>query len=953
MLLLSTKISAQETFTPEAASIFKSIEAVPDLPHGADNISIPIYTLKGTNISLPISINYNTSGIRVSEYASSIGLGWNLSAGGVLGRSLGSYIPEPIPDEEIDTYIIKTKENMLMHGVTMAPLDYMDYSRLGRHYNDYFAEKWDIHPGDIDLFYYSIPNHSGKFYVDQNDKVWTIPYNPKIIIDLNNLTITDENGIVYSFSLDFKEIDYHGNSSFFYKRWNSLRLKRITDSRTGEWVSFSYELEKLDKRCFYLKPNYIECDNNSATKVTSFIPYYFNQRPFGFNNSKQYRLKTITTSWNTKVEFTPSNEERTDLLGAYAIKEIKVSNAYSSIEKKFKLYHSYFNCNGSSHDAKSYQYPYEKLAYSSCLRLDSIQEVGDEGGVIPPYEFDYFANPGRRGTLSRDRFGFYNGADNDRLNIAADFGRGCDISGGNIEPNIHYCKRGALKEYRVPTGGRYVYHYGINTYRKDGNQKNGAGLRIDKKEIIDEDGEKLIVDYLYDGGTIKNEPFNSYLQFYTYDLYQPAGAGRFVFSYHTYCHYTFPENGISAFCHGQTPKSVYSQVSTVNSNISNEKLGKTVYSYENVGGNTPFRFSFYGEETPRLQKKEIFGGSDGFDLLREEKYFHRQEHMNTGYGHKISLNEKIQWEVGEIIPSGIHHLTTLVQSKGYISNYSVVDSVVLIDYFPEGSMSTKKYFEYDDKNYVTKEVVDMGDKKVEIYSQRPFQFSQSNSTINKMINDNYISPVIEVVKTVNSTVTEGQFNKYEIDNNHVVLSESHRLKSTPAFTNFTFSTANARAFVKDDQYKLEESYNWLNGKLSEKIGEDGETTSYFWNSFNVNTPLLIGHNITRSKLYGLLGNSLAQLGIYDLGRFISYDVDGLNTKAKIDKLNELNRKINDQIGGTEQVSSIYSQPLIGVMGMTDANGVTTYYRYDEFGRLISILNRNFQIVESYKYNYGN
>ncbi|GAB4494716.1 MAG: hypothetical protein OHK0019_21870 [Saprospiraceae bacterium] len=55
---------------------------------GVPDISIPIYTFTEGNISLPITLSYHASGIRLEEVASWVGLGWALNAGGVITRSI-------------------------------------------------------------------------------------------------------------------------------------------------------------------------------------------------------------------------------------------------------------------------------------------------------------------------------------------------------------------------------------------------------------------------------------------------------------------------------------------------------------------------------------------------------------------------------------------------------------------------------------------------------------------------------------------------------------------------------------------------------------------------------------------------------------------------------------------------------------------------------------------------
>ena len=57
---------------------------------GVPNISIPLHTVTSRDISLPITLSYHASGIKVAQEASWVGLGWALQAGGVITRTVRS-----------------------------------------------------------------------------------------------------------------------------------------------------------------------------------------------------------------------------------------------------------------------------------------------------------------------------------------------------------------------------------------------------------------------------------------------------------------------------------------------------------------------------------------------------------------------------------------------------------------------------------------------------------------------------------------------------------------------------------------------------------------------------------------------------------------------------------------------------------------------------------------------
>lgn len=83
--------------SPTAASLGEFGEIPVNLYTGKPNITIPIYEVKGRNLSVAISLSYDASGIKVEEIAGWVGLGWGLNAGGVITRTVRG-----LPDEVND-----------------------------------------------------------------------------------------------------------------------------------------------------------------------------------------------------------------------------------------------------------------------------------------------------------------------------------------------------------------------------------------------------------------------------------------------------------------------------------------------------------------------------------------------------------------------------------------------------------------------------------------------------------------------------------------------------------------------------------------------------------------------------------------------------------------------------------------------------------------------------------
>src|SRR5687767_6082826 len=68
--------------SPNASATIASTNVDMSYYAGTANISIPLANVGGKGISIPIALGYQTTGIKVAENASSVGLGWNLNANG-------------------------------------------------------------------------------------------------------------------------------------------------------------------------------------------------------------------------------------------------------------------------------------------------------------------------------------------------------------------------------------------------------------------------------------------------------------------------------------------------------------------------------------------------------------------------------------------------------------------------------------------------------------------------------------------------------------------------------------------------------------------------------------------------------------------------------------------------------------------------------------------------------
>lgn len=100
LFFLSTLIFAQEfreiadIKSPNIASLGEYGKIPVSLSRGSVDINVPLYTLIDGNIIVPISLRYKSTGVKVNQIPSDVGLNWSLHAGGMISR-----VMKGLPDE--------------------------------------------------------------------------------------------------------------------------------------------------------------------------------------------------------------------------------------------------------------------------------------------------------------------------------------------------------------------------------------------------------------------------------------------------------------------------------------------------------------------------------------------------------------------------------------------------------------------------------------------------------------------------------------------------------------------------------------------------------------------------------------------------------------------------------------------------------------------------------------
>jgi len=410
--------------SPEATAFGKYVDIPISLYTGVPNISVPIYEIVTSNISIPISLSYHSSGIKVEEVASWVGLGWSLNAGGRISRSV-----KGIPDD-VETILGITDEcgiapnypnaGYLYSGDIIS--NFCDGSgTLSR--EQYWYLSHGALDGEPDIFSYNFLNYTGKFILDHNGEVNFIQKNDfKIEYSKNSdgliekFIVTTENGIKITFEdtdntiripssfNTFYLFGYTVGDSFFEyptSYISSWQMSSIQFPNAQGQIDFSYANEEVYTIKRHREEYRVYQPGNNWDRNFCNDMYIFESK----------RLNSITWD-NGKLEF-EANHTREDYDLYYfngnkrdskALTTINLLDHQDNLIQSFSFSYSYFYSTTVDDTEQGYL-----EGYSKRLRLDNLNKTNNSSEIIDVYSFEYnTATMPHRFSYEQDYWGYYN-----------------------------------------------------------------------------------------------------------------------------------------------------------------------------------------------------------------------------------------------------------------------------------------------------------------------------------------------------------------------------------------------------------------------------------------------------------------------------------------------------------------------------------------------------------------
>jgi hypothetical protein len=486
LFLLSHVVKAQEQTrsvippSPNAEAFAKYGNTPVSTYTGVADISIPIYEIKVRDITVPISLSYHASGIKVGEEASRVGLGWVLNAGGLISRNivnLDDFAQTP------QAFLSSTNvSGPIPLGPRNSPTDWTIFGTWYKYRDEagnlqnldltqYINAQYDFEP---DQYNYNFLGNAGKFVLDKYKNV-LLEKQAKVRIvaasDGSSWEVTTQDGFVYRFA-DFEYfVDYDNTGGA--KQKSAWYLTRIT-SPQNEQVDFHYNETAsqyiITEGSYYdrIVPMILSCPGFACRAQHDIHE---------LNRGKYYSniaLESITWS-EGKVKFNIA-DDRQDITGERRISSVEIykQNASAPYEE-IVLSHDYFISSAAGGNSEFTSIHPNQV--TKRLKLTGVTRRSlpvKEGDQPLEHKFSYYEDVQLppKNSFARDHWGYFNGrfANTSLLpsyqpvvgssNITSLIG----VMGTEKDPSPDHVQAFSLKTITYPTKGSTTFYYGANEF---------------------------------------------------------------------------------------------------------------------------------------------------------------------------------------------------------------------------------------------------------------------------------------------------------------------------------------------------------------------------------------------------------------------------------------------------------------------------------------------------------
>ena len=965
--------------SPQVALMNRYGDYPVDLMNGLVDITIPLYTIQTTSLSMPLALKFHASGLRADEREGLLGIRWALSGLGHISRTIKGY-----PDDF--DYPFNAAVQDLNHEPTFHDLfgttstmyksggDYNSHFTSG-FYTDATSPIWvaggSYQDTEHDIYSYCLPNGKAGKFIIEDETGYSMPYEP---MKFYQSTIIDENGTTYCFGREkhsFSSLNYDSSDRY---------IDSNNDGKITTWyLSSIISANKQDTILIdYTRFSRFYSNNNRSSLIISNELHDFSDF---VNSDIDNYISPLYSLFGDIIEDNYFDLKQQQTSGSPQVDRLTVSSIHFRSSGKL-IGRVNFNYTDDNKYLDEILVSDALGTITKTIRFEVENNQSDKlkflKHVIFPgegqYSFDYYDSSWipACGDLdaNSDWFGYYSqyggwfNSTSAGLTYTASGGTEYAVTrtipGGTKASSESSMKIGMLKSIQYPTGGLTKFEYVAN---RDYIGLSG-GLRIHK--IINEPkpGKTETKSYEYGSGItpyyLYRPPANHWKNIYVeneiegvasndYPSINNWGTGRYlqkVFSN------TFP----SQYTEFHSNTTSYSKVTESYEDNSGNKL-KTVFEYDTwfppldyYKTQQGYDFTGYdngykhGYVSPtdfwcknKLRKKTIFK-DNGETKVKEYEYlytpytkkiiydlpvFRYRQHVFSLLSNYASQNSDLR-ELQLVYPL-VHETFAFVHQK-YTIGAERLTRETEYTYSENGTVSSVKNIKYTSSLHLYPTSINYtnsnGDS-LNVCYRYPSEIGTGNYPL--MVSLNMLNYPIEQTTLRNSNIIGSKLTTYKANGQSYVPDKVYSLETTTPLSSFTYFNGTS----KDSHYGTTPEIDFneydTKGNVRQTTGRDGITTSYLWDSSG---------NYLMAKV---VNASYLQIDSQD-GQICTYNSETLYNSLK------------GSVSGA-QITTYSYKPLVGMTSQTDPNGKTTYYEYDDFGRLKLAKDDDGNIVKKYDYHY--
>lgn len=949
MLLFPTELMADDFYvehmtSPQVSDMFRYGNVETSLFTGKLNFAIPIYSLEDPDFDLDIALRYNSEGFKPTKQSGYVGYGWFLEAGGCITREVKGYADEfnrkHYPEQSLTLLGMLTLLNDEEISIDKDKVFEFHNSEISYCTNceTYHFTNCSCH-ADVDylpdIFHFNFCGYHGSFIINNNGGV-TILNGDFVQVDLTGLvdvesntgetfdpntasciSITTKDGYKYIFGGDTSALEYSLHAPKEHvsaQNFPSQNAPTINTWHLREIIATNGRTIK-----FYHKP---------------FVTINLYQDPlWSLNMYYDIFAKDDIRDWSEHIQYNMTKECIIDSIIVNGSQSLKIAfcNSYDTC----KLHHD--NTRYGNYKLDTIQvYSNNRILRSAVLTSSYTHSVDAQGKNANYWRFLSSVNIIGIGKYSLT---YHSGTYPHIGEYDAWYQNTLDSDGYYVNtPTL-----GLLSEVIYPTGGKQTFSYENNNYSEERRYRvtnTGdvelqtitspigyiAGIRIQKIET-------------YTGGTLVERKTYSYKK---PNLTTSSGI-----------YYNLDKTYYREDAHELTKNSYsllnthigYSHVEETTNMIVNGESHKVAYSFDTgIRTYTSYNSSYIKTKTEHLNDSpDTLAAALSGALSYDSK-------LNT-IGHLLTID----YYVGSSLQkshsfkyNGIENSTTLLPTTPLVS-LGCTDTIVLFSVAP--IPVTRKMFVYSPvcETQVTKDF--SGGNHVytckNIQHDRKFRIKKETTTNSDgmtyftkytypdELNISYISSfgpnpspyallkkrnqISEPIETISGyiegnqeKVTSGRINLFKV-NRAIALNDSRS-----ALPGGSVVVDSNLIIIPDSMILRPQPYPVLYKNLDLHIA----------NSINDYQPISV------------VNDSLRYDSRYRLT--CTYEFDSMLRLTSITPVNNVTTSytwdgiypVSKTVGN--QTSTYTYIPYVGMSSMTDARGVTTYYGYDSYGRLIEV-----------------